>query len=234
MSALSADVARAVKWNDDGLVVAVAQDRLTGRVQMVAWMNAEALEATLRTRRATFWSRSRKALWTKGETSGNALDVESIALDCDGDAIVLLVEPHGPSCHTGEATCFFTRVDPSREPAGVDRAPVASPVLLELEREIASRKSSDASKSYTKSLLEKGVSAIGDKLREEADELARATAGEGEDRVAAEAADVVYHLLVALAARDVPLRRVLETLAARRGTSGHDEKAARRPKDPTG
>jgi phosphoribosyl-ATP pyrophosphohydrolase/phosphoribosyl-AMP cyclohydrolase len=227
MSAPSDELARAVKWNDDGLVVAVAQDRLTGRVQMVAWMNAEALEATLRTRKATFWSRSRKQLWTKGETSGHVLDVESIAIDCDGDALVLLVEPHGPSCHTGEATCFFSRIDASQETPDVERAPVASPLLLDLEREIAARKSSDASKSYTKSLLEKGASAIGDKLREEADELARATANEGDDRVAAEAADVVYHLLVALAARDVPLRRVLETLAARRGTSGHEEKARR-------
>ena len=212
-----------VKWNDDGLVVAVAQDRLTGRVQMVAWMNAEALEATMRTRQATFWSRSRKQLWTKGETSGNALDVESIALDCDGDAIVLLVDPHGPSCHTGADTCFFSKLDE----AGVSPAPVAAPLLLDLEREIASRKGSDASKSYTKSLLEKGPPAIGDKLREEADELARAIAGEADDRVAAEAADVVYHLMVGLAARDVPLRLVLETLAARRGTSGHDEKKSR-------
>ena len=178
-----AKLASAVKWNDEGLVVAVAQDRLTGRVQMVAWMNAEALAATLRTRKATFWSRSRKQLWTKGETSGNALEVESIAIDCDGDALVLLVEPRGPSCHTGEETCFFSRV----EDAGVARAPVASPLLLDLEREIASRKGSDASKSYTKSLLEKGASAIGDKLREEADELARATAGESDERVASEA-----------------------------------------------
>lgn len=223
MGALSDDVARAVKWNADGLVVAVAQDKLTGRVQMVAWMNADALEATLRTGKATFWSRSRKKLWTKGETSGNVIDVESIAIDCDGDALVLLVEPRGPSCHTGEETCFFSRLEAS----GVARAPVAAPLLLELEREIAARASSDASKSYTKSLMEKGVSAIGDKLREEADELARAAAGESDDRVAAEAADVVYHLLVALRARDVSLRRVLETLAARRGTSGHEEKARR-------
>src|SRR5438067_9094459 len=223
MSAPSASIASAVKWNEDGLVVAVAQDRLTGRVQMVAWMNADALEATLRTRKATFWSRSRKALWTKGETSGHGLDVESITLDCDGDAIVLLVEPHGPSCHTGEETCFFCRI----VDGSVARAPVASPVLLDLEREIASRKASDASKSYTKSLLEKGASAIGDKLREEADELARAVAGETDERVASEAADVVYHLLVALAARDVPVRRVLETLASRRGISGHDEKRNR-------
>lgn len=225
---LAPAIASAVKWDDRGLVVAVAQDQLTGRVQMIAWMNADALEATIRTRKATFWSRSRGALWTKGETSGNVMNVESVAVDCDGDALLLLVDPHGPSCHTGEATCFFSRIESS-----IERAPVASPLLADLEREIAARKTADASRSYTKSLLEKGAAAIGDKLREEADELARAIASESDERVAAEAADVVYHLLVAIAARDVTVRRVLETLAARRGTSGHDEKRARRRHRPS-
>lgn len=224
-SILAPAIAAAMKWDEDGLVVAVAQDRLTGRVQMVAWMNAGALDVTLRTRRATFWSRSRQKIWTKGETTGHALYVESAYLDCDGDTIVLMVDPVGPSCHTQEQTCFFSRMDP----VSIERAPVASPMLVDLEREIDQRKrAGDASKSYTKSLLEKGVSVIGDKLREEADELARAIESESEDRVAAEAADVVYHLMVALASRGVALRDVLEVLDARQGTSGLTEKANRR------
>ena len=219
-------IASALKWSADGLVVAVAQDRLSGRVQMVAWMNREALEITLETKKATFFSRSRGKLWTKGETSGHTLHVESIFVDCDGDSLVLLVDPIGPSCHTGAETCFFSRIS-CMEDGGIEETAVASPLLVDLEREIASRKSADASKSYTKSLLEKGVSAIGGKLREEADELARAIANESDECVANEAADVVYHLLVALASRDVPVRAVLEVLAKRRGTSGIEEKKSR-------
>lgn len=213
-----------VNWDERGLVVAVAQDRLSGRVQMVAWMNAEALAVTLATKKATFFSRSRGRLWTKGETSGHTLDVHAVHLDCDGDALLVLVEPNGPSCHTGEDTCFFARVEGDQ---GLAYADVATPVFDELTREIESRKASDGEKSYTKSLLDKGPTRIGEKLREEADELARAIAGESDERVAAEAADLLYHLMVGLAARGLDLEDVARTLAKRRGTSGHAEKAAR-------
>ncbi len=215
-----------IRFDDRGLVVAVAQDRLTGRVQMVAWMNAEALEVTLRTRKATFWSRSRGALWTKGETSGHVLEVHDVRVDCDGDTLLVLVEPRGPSCHTGEATCFFEAValDGSGEVAR--RAP-AGPLLDDLEREIESRKASTAGRSYTKSLLDGGAARIGAKLREEADELARAVDAESDERVASEAADVLYHLLVALSSRGLSIRDVLAELARRRGVSGHDEKRSR-------
>jgi phosphoribosyl-ATP pyrophosphohydrolase/phosphoribosyl-AMP cyclohydrolase len=209
-----------VKWDDHGLCVAVVQDRLGGAVRMVAWMNREALERTLATRRATFFSRSRGRLWVKGEESGHVLEVHEVAFDCDADTILCLVDPHGPSCHTGEETCFF---DVEGQPA-----PPALPLLGALEREIESRRASDAGKSYTKSLLEGGPERIGAKLREEADELARAIAGEPDDRVAAEAADLVYHLLVGVAARGVPVRAVLAELARRRGVSGHDEKRSRK------
>ncbi|MGZ3422688.1 MAG: bifunctional phosphoribosyl-AMP cyclohydrolase/phosphoribosyl-ATP diphosphatase HisIE [Polyangiales bacterium] len=209
-----------VKWDAQGLCVAVAQDRLTGRVQMVAWMNREALQKTLDSRKATFFSRSRNKLWTKGEESGHVLSVSDVRIDCDGDTILVLVDPHGPSCHTGKDTCFF------RDASGED-ASIGEPLLEELGREIESRKSSDAGKSYTKSLLEGGAPKIGGKLREEADELARALEGESDARVASEAADVLYHLMVGLASRGVPFREVLGELARRRGTSGHDEKKRR-------
>jgi phosphoribosyl-ATP pyrophosphohydrolase/phosphoribosyl-AMP cyclohydrolase len=212
-----------LKFDDRGLVVAIAQDRLTGRIQMVAWMNAEAFEKTVETGRATFWSRSRAALWTKGETSGHVLDVFEIRVDCDRDAILLLVEPAGPSCHTGEPTCFFEAVDGGR----LVRRPAEGPLLEALAAEIEARKASDAGKSYTKSLLDGGAEKIGGKLREEADELARAIAGESAERVASEAADVIYHLMVGLASRGVSHREVLAALGKRRGTSGHVEKANR-------
>lgn len=209
-----------VKFDERGLCVAIAQDRLTGAVRMVAWMNQEALDKTLETKRATFFSRSRGRLWTKGEESGNFLAVVDVLLDCDGDSILVLVDPAGPSCHTGEETCFFETVDGQRV------AP-ALPTLEELAREIEARKASIGGKSYTKSLLEGGPEKIGGKLREEADELARAIAGEPNDRVAAEAADLLYHAWVGLSSRGVSIRDVLLELVRRRGVSGHDEKRSR-------
>jgi phosphoribosyl-ATP pyrophosphohydrolase/phosphoribosyl-AMP cyclohydrolase len=212
-------------WDASELIPAVAQDRLTGQVRMIAYMNRESLARTIETGRATFFSRSRQELWEKGATSGNTLVVKDIVADCDADAILLLVDPKGPTCHTGQASCFFRRVrsDGTAEDSGVD----AGAFLELLEREIESRKTSTAQKSYTRALLDGGAAKIGDKLREEADELARAIAAETDDRVAAEAADLVYHLLVGLASRGVPLRDVLAVLAARAGTSGIVEKAQR-------
>lgn len=216
-------LAAQIKWDAHGLVVAVAQDRLSGRVQMVAYMDQAALEKTLESKRATFFSRSRGVLWTKGETSGHFLQVHALFVDCDGDAVLLLVDPIGPSCHTGEDTCFFQRA----EGGALAHRPVAVPPLDQLERDIEARKSSDAGKSYTRALLDGGPSKIGDKLREEADELARAIADESKERVASEAADVLYHLLVGLASRDVDVSAVLDELEKRRGVSGHQEKASR-------
>lgn len=212
-------------FGDRGLIPAVAQDRLTGQVRMVAWMNAEALRRTLETGRATFYSRSRQAIWEKGETSGNALRVVDVYADCDADTLLLLVDPDGPSCHTGRPTCFFRRVDGG---GGVTDTPrEASAFLWELDAELSARASAPAERSYTRTLLDGGAPKIGEKLREEAEELSRAIAGESEDRVASEAADVVYHLLVGLKLRGVELRKVIEVLAARAGVSGLDEKKAR-------
>lgn len=218
-----------LRFDAAGLLPAVVQDRLTGQVRMVAWMNREALARTIETGRATFFSRSRGGLWEKGETSGNALVVRALVADCDADTLLVLADPEGPSCHTGRPSCFFRTLDDG----ALRDAPVdAAPFLATLEREIESRKASSAKASYTKSLLDAGAGAIGEKLREEADELARAIAGESDDRVASEAADLVYHALVGLASRGVPWRSVVEALAKRAGTSGHAEKAARRHAGP--
>lgn len=209
-----------LRWDERGLIVVVAQDHLTGEIRMVAWMNREALAVTRECGFATFFSRSRGKLWQKGETSGNRLKVHGISADCDGDTLLLSVEPEGPSCHTGRASCFF------QSPEGEPRD--AAPTLLALQAVIAARASSSAEKSYTRALLDGGAPQIGAKLREEAAELAAAIAEESAERVAAESADVLFHLLVGLEARQVPFREVLRELARRAGTSGHAEKAARK------
>ena len=212
------------KFDDRGLMPAIVQDGLTGEIRMCAYVNREAIARTIETGRATFFSRSRGTLWEKGETSGNALHVRELYVDCDADTLLVLVDPAGPSCHTGKANCFFRRVDGD---AIVDEKVPAGPFLDRLEAEIASRRASTSEKSYTKSLLDAGPGKIGDKVREEGDEFARAIAGESDERVASEAADVLYHLMVGLASRGVSFRAVIDVLARRAGTSGHAEKASR-------
>jgi phosphoribosyl-ATP pyrophosphohydrolase/phosphoribosyl-AMP cyclohydrolase len=214
-----------LKFDAAGLIAAVAQDRWTGQVRMLAWRNREAVEATRESGYATFYSRSRQRLWRTGETSGNSLRVVEMLADCDGDTLLLLVEPAGPTCHTGRDTCFFRTVAaPDRLE---ERAAPGNPFLLELEREIAERATSTAEKSYTRSLLDGGATKIGAKIEEEALELCAALRDESDDRVASEAADLVYHLLVGLRSRGVSVGRVIEVLAARAGRSGHAEKASR-------
>ena len=218
-----------LKFDSSGLIVAIAQDAVSGDVRMVAWMNAEAIAKTLETGKATFFSRSRGRLWTKGETSGNTLAVRSVYADCDADTLILRVEAADPSCHTGQPTCFFKRVESvGGTPALIDSEMPPSTFLHELEQEILSRANSSSSeKSYTKYLLDKGVDKIGAKVREEASEFAEAVQGESEERVASEAADVLYHLLVGLRARGISLDEVIKVLASRSGVSGHAEKASR-------
>jgi phosphoribosyl-ATP pyrophosphohydrolase/phosphoribosyl-AMP cyclohydrolase len=213
----------ALKFDERGLVPAVVQDRLTGEVRMVAWMNHEALEKTLETKRATFYSRSRQSLWVKGETSGHVLEVHDVLADCDGDTLLVLVDPAGPSCHTGRENCFFEAV----EEGGTRTTSPALPFLERLEGVLEERKLATGEKSYTRSLFDGGVPKIGKKIVEEAGEVVEALDKESDERVASEAADVLYHLLVGLRFRGVPFRAVLETLAGRFGTGGHAEKASR-------
>jgi phosphoribosyl-ATP pyrophosphohydrolase/phosphoribosyl-AMP cyclohydrolase len=215
-----------LKFNERGLIPAIAQDRFDGQVRMMGWMNREALERTLATGNATFFSRSRGSLWVKGETSGNLLRVHSVTADCDADTVLLLVEPAGPSCHTGRPSCFFRRV--GADGGLVDEVFEVTPFLAELERTIRERQASTAEKSYTRSLLDGGVAKIGGKISEEAGELVAALATESDDRVLSEAADLLFHVLVGLRARGLDLRAVAAKLAARTGQSGHAEKASRK------
>jgi phosphoribosyl-ATP pyrophosphohydrolase/phosphoribosyl-AMP cyclohydrolase len=221
---------QSITWDDRGLVVCVAQDATSGAVLMVAWMNAEALAKTQETGFAHFWSRSRGRLWKKGEESGNVLAVRELRVDCDGDTLLLLVDPAGPACHTGRGTCFFERYASDARDDGHPGAPAA--VLSRLERVIAERRASTAEKSYTRSLLDKGMGKILEKIAEEQGELA-AELGAPEapaERIVSETADLVFHVLVGLAARDVPVEKVFAELARRFGVSGHAEKAARPPR----
>lgn len=214
-----------LKFNEQGLIPALAQDRFDGQIRMVAWMNREALEQTLGTGKATFFSRSRGSLWVKGETSGHILRVHSVTADCDADTLLLIVEPSGPSCHTGRPSCFFRRVGLGGNL--VDEPFEQTPFLGELERTIDERQASTSEKSYTRSLLDGGAPKIGGKIREEAAELAAALADESDERVLSEAADLLFHVLVGLRARGLGLRAVAAELSARTGQSGHAEKAGR-------
>lgn len=196
------------------LMPVIVQDDLTGEVRMLAYADADALEQTKKTGRATFFSRSRNAKWVKGETSGHHVDVSEVRLDCDEDAAIYLGRPNGPTCHTGSESCFA--VSGGR-----------APLLLRLESTLEARKKSTGEKSYTKSLYEGGALRIGEKIEEEAAELARAIDSEADSRVVSEAADVIYHLLVGLRHRNVGIVSVLAELDRRFGQSGHDEKASR-------
>ncbi len=195
-----------IAFDERGLVPCVVQDWASGEVLTLAYMNAEALRLTRETGQVHFFSRSRRELWRKGETSGNTLTLRAIRYDCDGDALLALVEPAGPACHTGERTCFYRgRLEPA--------AP--HEVLPTLERTIASRAAERPQGSYTTELLE-DRSRNGDKVREEADEVARAADRESEARVAEEAADVLYHLAVLMRGRGLALADAERVLDGRR------------------
>lgn len=193
-----------------GLLPAVVQHAFDGRVLMQAWMNRDALERSLASRRVTFWSRSRETLWTKGETSGNTLALEAVHADCDRDCLLVLARPAGPTCHRGTDTCFDARDDAK------PTAPALG-FLARLETVIADRDRERPEGSYTTRLLEDGVRRIAQKVGEEGLETALAAAAGDDAELADESADLLYHLLVLLRARGVSLERVIATLGARHG-----------------
>ncbi|MGB9185244.1 MAG: bifunctional phosphoribosyl-AMP cyclohydrolase/phosphoribosyl-ATP diphosphatase HisIE [Solirubrobacteraceae bacterium] len=195
-----------VAFDERSLVPCVVQDWDTGEVLTLAYMNAEALRRTRETGEMHFWSRSRQELWHKGATSGHTQALRAIRYDCDADALLALVQPAGPACHTGERTCFY-RGDLTPE------APFA--VLSALERTIAARAESRPAGSYTAELLADPARA-GKKVQEEAEEVVRAVREESDQRVAEEAADVIYHLAVLLRGREMSLADAGRVLDGRR------------------
>ena len=204
-----------LKWDGQGLIPAVAQETETGEVLMVAWMDREALAKTLTTGLAHYWSRERRALWRKGETSGHTQHVDGVFADCDRDTLLVQVHQAGVACHTGARTCFFTRLAGSASPSPAG----AGPALLEVvERVLQSRKVERPAGTYTAALFERGEAQICRKIGEEATEVVTAAlGGEGDGRVVSEVADLWFHSMVLLASRGIPLRRVFEELARRHG-----------------
>lgn len=209
-----------------GLVAAVVQDADTLAVLMVGWMDAAALEATQATGRVTFWSRSRGEQWVKGETSGNTLDVVSVHLDCDADAVLVVARPAGPTCHTGAASCFDVASRAGGEAAGAGgeaAAPEIGPAdapaseIGHLARTIAERHQQRPAGSYTTSLFEGGTRRIAQKVGEEGVETALAGVAQGDEELLGESADLLYHLVVLLTDRGLSLADVEAVLRSRRG-----------------
>jgi phosphoribosyl-AMP cyclohydrolase / phosphoribosyl-ATP pyrophosphohydrolase len=194
-----------IAYDERGLVPVVVQDWRTGEVLTLAYANAEAVRRTRATGELHLYSRSRDELWHKGETSGNVQRLEALRYDCDLDAILALVEPAGPACHTGERSCFHNG----------ELKPVAAEALAVLERTIEQRRTASPQESYTAALLA-DPARIGRKVEEEAEEVARAARDEPDERVAEEAADVLYHVAVLLASRGLTLADAYEVLNGRR------------------
>jgi phosphoribosyl-AMP cyclohydrolase / phosphoribosyl-ATP pyrophosphohydrolase len=203
-----------IRWDARGLVPAIVQDVHTGQVLMLAYMNEDSLQRTLETGETWFWSRSRSELWHKGVTSGNTQRVLDIRYDCDGDTLLVRVEPSGPACHTGQQSCFYRRLPDDIE-AGPP--PAAGGVLPHLEAVIQDRKAHPRPGSYTCQLFDEGLPRIVKKVGEEAIETLVAAQSEGDERLVSEVADLVYHALVLLAARDLSWEEVEAELAHRFG-----------------
>ncbi|AFT96003.1 bifunctional phosphoribosyl-AMP cyclohydrolase/phosphoribosyl-ATP diphosphatase HisIE [Alteromonas macleodii] len=187
----------------DNLLPAIVQDALSGKVLMQGYMDQDALAKTLETGKVTFFSRSKQRLWTKGETSGNTLDLVSVACDCDQDSLLVLANPNGPTCHTGVESCWFDGNTP------------AFTFLADLERVLAARKNADPKSSYTASLYNKGIKRIAQKVGEEGVETALAATVHDKEELKNEAADLLYHLTVLLQASDMSLNDALNVLRER-------------------
>ena len=199
------DLSRLDWSKGNGLLPTIVQHYATGEVLMLGYMNAEALAETQRSGHVTFYSRSKQRLWTKGESSGHVLELKSIRIDCDADTLLIQAEPHGPTCHNGTSSCFG------------DSAAVRPPLgfLAELDALVAQRHAERPDGSYTTTLFESGIRRIAQKVGEEGVETALAAVVQGDDELLGEAADLLFHLTVALRARGLSLKDVADVLAER-------------------
>ena len=196
-----------LRFDPRGLIPVVVQDAVSGEVLMVAWTNAEALDRTAETGEMVFFSRSRGELWHKGETSGHRMTVRELRRDCDGDTVLALVDPQGPACHTGETSCFHRPLSQER---------TADPAFLgHLWRFLRERRNASPETSYTARLLASGLSRVAQKVGEEGVETALAVALGKKEEAIFEGSDLLYHLLVALVALDIPLDALWNELASR-------------------
>ncbi len=212
-----------IKWDERGLVPAIIQDIETQEVLMLAYMNREALEETLKTGKVHFFSRKRQRIWMKGEESGNIQEVKKILIDCDKDALLIKVRSHGPACHTGNKSCFFTELDKKidNKPSGKDLYGGGCSILERLYEVILERKSHpEREDSYTALLFRKGIDKILKKIGEESTEVVIACKNQNQDEIIYEVADLFYHILVALGYFDIAPYRIYEELKKRFGKSG--------------
>jgi len=213
---------------NDGIVPVIAQDNTTNEVLMLAYMNKEALELTLNTSYAHYYSRSKKRLWKKGETSGHTQEVLDILLDCDNDTIVLKINQEGVACHTGRKSCFFTSIKNEKIISDIQIDTTSSYGVIDtLYHTIEQRKSADPKESWTAKLLHGDQNSMLKKIVEEAGEFTFAIKDNDEQEIIYEAADITYHVLVALASKNINPDRVKQELARRFGLSGIEEKNSR-------
>ena len=213
----AAELGQQLRFNEAGLIPAVAQDWLDGAVLMVAWMNAEAIQRTLATGEVHYWSRSRQELWHKGATSGQLQKLRGLRYDCDADVLLLTIEQAGAgACHTGARSCFYEE-GPKPSAGGPSALPPPADVCTELARVIEGRRDVPEPGSYTNKLLAGGDNAILKKIGEESAEFVMACKDDNAAEIAGEAADIVFHIQVALAHHGVSWRQVQEVLAQRRG-----------------
>ncbi|HKT33237.1 MAG TPA: bifunctional phosphoribosyl-AMP cyclohydrolase/phosphoribosyl-ATP diphosphatase HisIE [Nitrospira sp.] len=211
---------RDLKLNEEGLLPAVIQDWLDGTVLMLGYMNREALTKTLATKSVHFWSRSRQRLWKKGETSGHTLLVKHLFIDCDRDTILVKAQPSGPTCHTGERACFFTKLNESALDSSEKSYEAHGSILDGMLRIIAARKAAPQPESYTTKLFEGGHDKILKKVAEEAGEVLIASKGGKREEIVYEVADLLFHTLMVLGYHDLSLYDVYRELGARFGKSG--------------
>jgi phosphoribosyl-ATP pyrophosphohydrolase/phosphoribosyl-AMP cyclohydrolase len=204
-----------LKFDSKGLIPAVVQNKSTKEVLMVAYMNADTIKQTLETGRATFWSRSRQEVWVKGDTSGNYMYVDEIRVDCDGDCLVVLANPAGPACHTGNRSCFFRTVS-NGELADVDESEDLSDVMAVDEAVIIDRKKNPEQGSYTNYLFDKGEDKILKKVGEEAAEVVIAGKNRSKEEISYEVADLIYHLTVMLVDNDMTWNDIYKEMKKRR------------------
>lgn len=207
-----------IRWDEAGLVPAIVQDITTKEVLMLAYMNKESLKLSVESGETWFWSRSRNELWHKGATSGNTQSIGSMSYDCDGDTLLLQVQPQGPACHTGKVTCFFNEVSLEKKE---DAKPTTYSsndrfaVLAELEQIISEREKERPEGAYTTYLFEKGIDKILKKVGEETAEAIIAAKNKDNDELRLEVSDLIYHLLVLLEERKLPLDDIMAELSLR-------------------
>ena len=217
-----------IDWQKQELLPVIVQDAATNEVLMMAYMNKEALRLSLETKKAHYFSRSKQRIWKKGESSGHTQEIEEFLLDCDNDTLLIRVKQHGVACHTGRKSCFFTKLESGESASEVEVDTTAAYGVIDtLYHTIQERKNADPSSSWTAKLFSKGENTILKKVIEEAGEFTFAYKDDDEEEMIYEAADLTYHMLVALASKNISPDRIKQELARRFDMSGIEEKNSR-------